>query len=120
MNRKYEEVVTEYITDSINDSAMDILIDCTEDYLERCGYDISRTAAIGRYLTSGMSGTAKRFFDNCWDAIETLGLSDMYSAYSTISDFAPDLITIIIAIQFNKAFLDRRCIIKTRGDYNAA
>ena len=42
-----------------------------------------------------MSGTAKRFFDNCWDAIETLGLSDMYSAYSTISDFAPDLITII-------------------------
>ena len=31
MNRKYEEVVTEYITDSINDSAMDILIDCTED-----------------------------------------------------------------------------------------
>lgn len=95
MNRKYEEVVTEYITDSINDSAMDILIDCTEDYLERCGYDISRTAAIGRYLTSGMSGTAKRFFDNCWDAIETLGLSDMYSAYSTISDFAPDLITII-------------------------
>ena len=92
---EYEEVVTEYITDSINDSAMDILIDCTEDYLERCGYDISRTAAIGRYLTSGMSGTAKRFFDNCWDAIETLGLSDMYSAYSTISDFAPDLITII-------------------------
>lgn len=95
MNRKYEEVVTEYITDSINDSAMDILIDCTENYLERCGYDISRTSAIGRYLTSGMSGTAKRFFDNCWDAIETLGLSDMYSAYSTISDFAPDLITII-------------------------
>lgn len=92
---EYEEVVTEYITDSINDSAMDILIDCTEDYLEKCGYDISRTSAIGRYLTSGMSGTAKRFFDNCWDAIETLGLSDMYSAYSTISDFAPDLITII-------------------------
>ena len=61
----------------------------------QCGYDISRTSAIGRYLTSGMSGTAKRFFDNCWDAIETLGLSDMYSAYSTISDFAPDLITII-------------------------